>query len=98
MQTVQKTGDSTVQFFGWSSTCPLVCKRQDLVRQCRKLWFPQLHSSDKVVDVPAVAVHRQGVNVPVIIQRRLEGSRGAGVAGSLFSGDSAPGQPINTPM
>ena len=20
-------------------TCPLVCKRQDLVRQCRKLWF-----------------------------------------------------------
>ena len=39
MRTVQKTGDSTVQFFGWSSTCPLVCKRQDLVRQCRKLWF-----------------------------------------------------------
>ena len=36
----------------------------------QKTVVPQLHSSDKVVDVPAVAVHRQGVDVPVIIQRR----------------------------
>ena len=28
------------------------------------------YSSEKVVDVPAVAVHRQGVDVPVIMQRR----------------------------
>ena len=34
--------------FGWSSTCPLVCKRQ-------------------VVDVPAVVVHRQVVDVLVIM-------------------------------
>ena len=31
---------------------------------------PQLQYSDKVVAVPAVAVHRQGVDVPVNMQRR----------------------------
>ena len=31
---------------GWSSTCPLVCNDRALVRQWRKLWIPQLHSSD----------------------------------------------------
>ena len=36
----------------------------------QKTVVPQLHFSDKVVDVPAVAVHRQGVDVPVIMQRR----------------------------
>ena len=36
---------------GWSLTCPLVCERQDLVRQCRKTVVPQLHSTVKVVDV-----------------------------------------------
>ena len=34
-----------VQFLGWSSTCPLVCNDRALVRQWRKLWVPQLHSS-----------------------------------------------------
>ena len=111
---------SLVQFLGWSSTCPLLCNDRALVRQWRKLWAPQLHSSlwslsrlagradslvqvwrrqssptdaayshvflDKVVDIPllcsrqvlglrcrncgfsAVAVHRQGVVVPAILQ------------------------------
>ena len=36
---------SLVQFLGWSSTCPLVCNDRALVRQWRKLWVPQLHSS-----------------------------------------------------
>ena len=111
-----------VQFFGWSSTCPLLCNDRALVRHWRKLWAPQLHSSwwslsrlagradslvqvwrrqssptdaayphaflDKVVDMPSLChgrclifgaetadspqlqVHRQGVGVPVIIQRQ----------------------------
>ena len=117
---------SEVQFLGWSSTCLLLCNDRALVRQWRKLWAPQLHSSlwslslvcrscrfsgasveetvvshscslsrrlplgavlDKVVDMPllcyrqvlglwvqkncgfsAVAVHRQGVVVPAILQ------------------------------
>ena len=37
----------------------------------------QLHSSDKVVGVPAVAVHRQGVDVPVIMERRCLAVGGA---------------------
>ena len=36
----------------------------------QKTVVPQFHSFDKVVDGPAVAVHREGVDVPVIIQRR----------------------------
>ena len=42
---------SMVQFLGWSSTCPSVCNDRALVRQWRKLWVPQLHSS-LVVAVP----------------------------------------------
>ena len=135
-----------------------MCKRQGFGQTVQKTVIPQL-----VVDVLAVAVHRQGVDVPAIMQRRslavggatdsvhcliwwtshsaqrqvsqlgamkdffdafcvifrappvvpelsasfssfrllttvLEGSTGAGVAGSLLSGDSAPGLPINAPM
>ena len=43
---------------GRSSTCPLVCKRQAVVQT--------VQYSDRVVDVPAV--HRQGVDVLVILQ------------------------------
>ena len=116
---------------GWSSTCPLVCKRQGSGQTVEKTVVPQLHSSDKVVTVlvvrvvqilrckcggdsrlpqlqllripsrfracswtrsltylccattgawslaaencgfSAVAVHRQGVDVPAIMQRRV---------------------------
>ena len=59
-----------MQFWDGRRHARLVCKRQDLVRQCRKTVVPQLHSSDKVVDVPAVAVHRRGVDVPANMQRR----------------------------
>ena len=38
---------------------------------------PQLQYSDKVVHVPAVAVHRQGVDVPAIMQRRSPAVGGA---------------------
>ena len=74
--------------FGWSSTCPLVCKRQvygsdsaKLLKQgsqC-KLYHRFMAQTvqkncgsavDKVVDVSAVAVHRRGVDVPAIMQRR----------------------------
>ena len=45
MDTCSASLDSMVQFLGWSSTCPLVCNDRALVRQWRKLWVPQLHSS-----------------------------------------------------
>ena len=35
--------DSTVQFLGWSSTCPLVCKRQRFAQTVEKIVVPQLH-------------------------------------------------------
>ena len=41
-----------------------------MVQTVQNCDIPQLQCSDKVVDVPAVAVHRQCVNVPVILQRR----------------------------
>ena len=48
---------------------PLVCQRQgcgsDSAENCG---VPQVQHSDRVVDVPAVAVHRQGLDVPVISQ------------------------------
>ena len=37
-------------------------------RQCKNCSVPQLRCPVKVVDVLAVAVHRQGVDVPVILQ------------------------------
>ena len=40
----------------WSSTCPLVCKRQGFGPTVEKTVVPQLHSSDKVVNVPGVRV------------------------------------------
>ena len=46
----------TAQFLGWSSTCPLVCKRQGFGQTVKKTAVPQLLSSDKVVDVPGVRV------------------------------------------
>ena len=68
VQTVQMLGDSTAQFLGWLSTCPCADDRfwSDSAENCGSaVAFP-----DKVVDVPAVAVHRQGVDVPAIMQRR----------------------------
>ena len=51
------------------SSCPL---RADSfgVQTCRKLWFSTVAVLDKVADVPARAVHRPGVDVPVFMQRR----------------------------
>ena len=40
------------------------------VLTCRKLWFSTVAVLDKVADVPARAVHRPGVDVPVSMQRR----------------------------
>ena len=48
VQTVQKTGDSTVQF--WMVVdMPVGAQTTGLwFRQCRKLWLPQVQCSDKV--------------------------------------------------
>ena len=75
-----------LQFSGLVETCPLLRRQvqfSDNVvdmpvgvqttgfgQTVQKNVVPQLHFSDKVVDVHAVAVHRQGVDVPVIMQRR----------------------------
>ena len=45
-----------IAVLGWSSTCPLLCQRQGLGQTVEKTVAPQLHSSDKVVDVPCVPV------------------------------------------
>ena len=50
---------------------------RDKVQTVQNCGVPQLQCSDKVVDVPAVAVHRQGVDVPVILQRRCLAVGGA---------------------
>ena len=40
-----------------------------MVQTVQKTWeVPQVQYSDRVVDVPAVAVHRQGLDVPAILQ------------------------------
>ena len=53
----------------------------------QKTVVPQLHSSDNVVDVLAVAVHRQGVDVPVIMQRRCLAFGCLRLSSSLESAD-----------
>ena len=45
-----------IAVLGWSSSCPLLCQRQGLGHTVEKTVAPQLHSSDKVVDVPCVPV------------------------------------------
>ena len=68
VQTVQKTRDPMVQFWEGVDT-PVGVQTTGLwFRQCRKTVVLQLHSSDKVVDVPDVAVHRRGVDVPANMQ------------------------------
>ena len=69
VQTVQKTGDSMVQF--WEGRRHARCCANDrvMVQTVQNFGVPQLHCSDKFVDVPAVAVHRR-LDVPVIMQRR----------------------------
>ena len=65
VQTVQKTGFHGA-VLGRLSTCTLVGKRQALVQTLQNCGVPQLQCSDKVVDAPAVAVHRR-LDVPVIV-------------------------------
>ena len=68
VQTVPKTGDYMVQF--WEGRRHARCCANDrvVVQTVQNCFVPQLHCSDKVVDVNAVAVHGQGVDVPVILQ------------------------------
>ena len=50
---------------------PVVVQRQVLrFTEQKTVEVPQLQCSDRVVDVPA-AVHRQGLDVPVILQRQV---------------------------
>ena len=49
---------------------PVVVMTGHGVQTCRKLWFSTVAVLDKVADVPARAVHRPGVDVPVSMQRR----------------------------
>ena len=48
---------------------PVAC-RQFWGPDVQKLWFSTVAVLDKVADVPARAVHRPGVDVPVFMQRR----------------------------
>ena len=48
---------------------PVAC-RQFWGPDVQKLWFSRVAVLDKVADVPARAVHRPGVDVPVFMQRR----------------------------
>ena len=53
---------------GWLSICTLLCNDRFMVQTVQNCGVPQLRCPVKVVDVFAVAVHRQGVAVPVILQ------------------------------
>ena len=66
VQTVAQTGDSMVQF--WMVVDMHVANDRFMVQTVQNWGVPQLQCPDKVVDLPAVAVHRQGVDVPVIMQ------------------------------
>ena len=50
---------------------------EGLVQTVQNCGVPKLQCSSKVVDVPAVTVHRQGVDVPVILQRQCLAVGGA---------------------
>ena len=61
MQIVQKTGDSPGAVLGSVGTRPLLCNdRLYGADSAETVEVPQVQYSDWVVDVPAVAVHRQG--------------------------------------
>ena len=49
-----------------SGDMPVVVTTGHVVQTCRKLWFSSVAVLDKVADVPARAVHRPGVDVPVL--------------------------------
>ena len=71
MQSVQKTGDSPGAVLGSVGTRPSLCNdRLYGADSAETVEVPQLQYSDRVVDVPA-AVHRQGLDVPVILQRQV---------------------------
>ena len=69
VQTVQKSVEILqVQFLDGLGH-PLLYNDRCLGLTVQKtLEAPQVQYSDRVVDVPAVAVHRQGLDVPVISQ------------------------------
>ena len=50
---------------------PVVVTTGHEVQTCRKLWCSTVAVLDKVADVPVYAVHRQGLDVPVILQRQV---------------------------
>ena len=58
-----KVERAQVQFLD-SGDMPVVVTTGLGVQTCRKLWFSTVAVFDKVADVPARAVHRQGVDVP----------------------------------
>ena len=61
VQIVQKTGDSPGAVLGSVGTRPSLCNdRMDGADSAETVEVPQVQYSDWVVDVPAVAVHRQG--------------------------------------
>ena len=64
-----KVERAQVQFLD-SGDMPVVVTTGHGVQTCRKLWFSTVAVLDKVADVPARAVHRQGVDVPAVMQRR----------------------------
>ena len=74
--TVQKTGDSVVQF--WMVVdMPLVCQRQgcgsDSTENCG---VPQVQHSDRVVERCSDSVHRQSQRTFQLLQRRVRFQRG----------------------
>ena len=74
VQTVQKSVEILqVQFLDWLGH-PLLYNDRCLGLTVQKtVEVPQVQYSDRVVDVPAVAVHRQGLDVSVISHDVIEG-------------------------
>ena len=61
-----------MQFLDWLGRPSLCNDRLDGADSAENVDVPQVQYSDRVVDVPA-AVHRQCLDVPVILQRQVHG-------------------------
>ena len=73
VQTAQQTGEILqVQLLDWFGRPSLCNDRLDGADSAENVDVPQVQYFDRVVDVPA-AVHRQCLDVPVILQRQVHG-------------------------
>ena len=83
MQIVQKTGDSPGAVLGSVGTRPsLYNDRLDGADSAETVEVPQVQYSDWVVDVPAVAVHRQVTELMGFLEHFAPFSRSSGLSRS----------------